>query len=663
MSTCRERFEDLTREAETVLEEDLEALRRLPEETRIERYNTLKANEQAFLGEFREACPDFLTESERARVRGEFRLARLLLAASFEVEGTLPRAMADEFTDAELQAVVDFDRYREFDALSESQIEERIRRMDGEVYELVSEYTSTQLATVDDLAADPDVRQDLLEGLLERYEERREKIRRGFFTYVETHGLEHMVEAIEEAVRAVNESATERERVGTELQAELEAVSELLDDRLERQRRELESRIREIEGELAGGAAGDARSETDRLEERIAEFSRTQESTLEELETRIERTADLESRLEAKIDDLEEAKARAAREATEQIEAEAAELLASELEKLREQREALREGLAHLERERERIRAERESLEERQETLESRLGDLTKSIETGDGDAGIEGENVVTAPMARLFEMDYLGRFDISMRETPSVRTREDTVDVPAGYWDGRRNRWSNRSKLVDLLDGEDVEQYPAGEAARYEMSSSRLFFATETEMVVEARVLADLEAYAANGFDTQPAGLEDLLAAAKGPVAEAEAGEYGYLLGLASPTGWTEEVREQVETEEFARTRFSRYVSVCLVDLQDGSVVYDESDSVARENADLFAPPVDAERTEECVRTVREEYVEDIGHETVLLGDVVDDHGYDAHVVKRAFNRIEEAGAGEQLYLDDLGLGLHVGT
>jgi len=43
-------------------------------------------------------------------------------------------------------------------------------------------------------------------------------------------------------------------------------------------------------------------------------------------------------------------------------------------------------------------------------------------------------------------------------------------------------------------------------------------------------------------------------------------------------------------------------------------------------------------------------------------LRDVVSEHGYDPEIVKRAFNRLEERGRGEQLYLDELGLSLAVG-
>lgn len=158
-----------------------------------------------------------------------------------------------------------------------------------------------------------------------------------------------------------------------------------------------------------------------------------------------------------------------------------------------------------------------------------------------------------------------------------------------------------------------------------------------------------------------RPANLDDLLSIANEAVHEAELGVYTYLLGVASPTGWMDRVLEQIQDDEFARTRFSQHVSLCLIDLQDGTVVYDESDPVAAENASLFEPPVDAERIEDCVQTIRAEYVTDILQETVLLRDVTEELGYDSHIVKRAFNRLEHGGVGEQFFVEDLGLTLEV--
>ncbi|MFB6151303.1 MAG: hypothetical protein ABEJ40_05800 [Haloarculaceae archaeon] len=664
MSDCAQRFEELTHAAETVIDEDLAALERMPERTRVERYNEIKASEEEFVWEFSEDCPDFLTGAERDRVRGTFRLARLLLAASFYAEdgASVPRAMADDFIEAELQAVVDFDRYKQFDALSEDQIEAKIRRMEGEVYELVEEYTSTQIANVDELIENPEVQQDVIERLLDRYEDRREKIRRGFFTYVETHGLEHMVEAIEEAVTAVNEAADERERVRAELREELDDLSATIDERFERQQRELETKLSSLEGELASREADpeQLRAELDAVERRRE--GADEGDVLDDLGARIERTTDMEQRLRVKIEDLEAVKETAREEADRRAREEATELVEDEIEALRDQREEIREEVERLERERERIETARETLDERQRALEERVADVEQSVPAGE-DAGIEGENVVTATMGKVLEMDYLGRFDISMAEVDSLRTRQGTFEVPDGYWEGRSSRRSERPRVASLLDGGDPDGYPTNGAARYEVTTSRyLGLGSDTEMVVEARVLADLEAFATNGFDATPADLDDLLSVVNEAVAEAEDGEYGYLLALASPTGWSERVRDQVTTEDLARSRYSQYLSVCLVDLQDGSVAYDETDPVASENADLFAPPIEAERVSDCVETIRREYVEDVAHESVLLEDVVE-HGYEPHVVKRAFNDLEAEGAGEQLYLDELGLSLQCGT
>jgi uncharacterized protein YukE len=667
---CATRFEELTHERDVVLDEDLAALQRLPERTRIERYNEIKGKEESFVWEFGQECPEFLTDAETDHVRGQFRLARLLIAASFYADDgdTLPRAMSDDFVAAELQAVVDFDRYKQFDALTESQIEGKIRRMEGEVYDLVTEYTSTQIADMDDLIENPDVQQDLIERLVDRYEERREKIRHGFFVYVETHGLEHMVEAIEEAVTAVTDAAEEREQIQAELRSELDDLAETVDERLDRQHRDIEAELQDIEGQLAsqGVDPETLRAELERVTTATGspdagESDDGADPVSAELGARIERTTELGERLEVQIDDLEAVRETAREAAADELREEAVALVEDELEELTDQREEIRTAVERLEREREQVEAEREALEARQQTLEQRVDEVEQSF---DGEGGVEGEDAVTATMARVLELDYLGRFDISMTEAETIRTRDGEFDVPEGYWDGRSERRSERATVVSLLDGGDPEEYPTNALSRYEITAGRyLGLSSTTETLIEARVLADLEAFAANGFDASPATLDDLLSVVNEAVYAAEEGDHGYLLSVASPTGWSDRVREQVASADLARSRYSERVSLCLVDLQDGSLVYDDSDPVVRENADLFAPPVDDERVAACIDLVRREYVDDVAHESVLLTDVADDHGFDAPVVKRAFNRLEDEGAGEQLYLDELGLSLECGT
>lgn len=664
MSECAEWFETLRHEQQLILDEDLAALKRMSERSRIERYNTLKSSEEEFQWEFKKECSAFLTDAEQSRVRSEFRLARLLLAASFYAEGEVPAAMADDFIDQELEAVVDFERYKQFDALSEEQIEERIHRMDGEVYELVTEYTSTQLANLDELLEDPEVQQDVMERLVDRYERRRERIRHGFFVYVESHGLEHMVERIEEAVEAVLDASDERERIREELRAELETLSDALDDQLTAHQRELEADLGALESRVTSRTVDPAefRAELDDVKDRTSQIASRQQETLTELEDQIDHTVKLEGRITAKINELEDVQQDARSAERDRARAEATELIENELANLREERGEMQEEIARLKREREQIETARERLDERQESLTEQVDAIEMSVENDDT-TGLAGEAAVTATTARLLEMDYLGRFDIAMADVETIELGDAEFEVPPNYWDGRSQRRSDRTRLARELDDEqDPDRFPNNGGARYELTESRyLGLSRATEMVLEARVYAHLDAFAANGFDARPADLDDLLTIANEAVADAERGEFTYLLGVASPTGWTDRVQQQIQTDDVARTRFSQYVSLCLIDLQDGSVVYDESDPVAAENAALFEPQIDAERIQACVDTIRANYVDAIGTETVLLQDVVGEHGYESPIVKRAFNQLEHEGVGEQFYVDDLGVTLDI--
>lgn len=688
MTDCKEWFQELTSTRDVVLDEDLAALQRMADSGRIERYNDIKGSEEEFLFEFSSDCPEFFTDAEQARVRSEFRLARLLLAASFHDEGQVPRALRGDFETVELDAVVDFEEYKMFDALTEEQIQQRIRRMEGEVYDLVKEYHSTQLSNLDELLEDPDVQQDVMERLVERYEDRFEKVRQGFYTFVETHGLEHVVETVEEAVLAVAEAEQERQQVEQELAGQLSSASETVGESQETHR-EVRRRIQSLERRYATGqlSAEELQDELATLRDRLLGDDGTGASLLE----RVEGTGELVDRLDQKIGELEEVREAAAEDAPESSREETAAVVEEELEELREEREHVQQELERLRRERERVQHSRERLEERQSDLESRVEaaaeefdrresaleetveaaaeefeqkeseledtveDVRQSLRTED----LEGD-VVGAMMARLYEMDYVSRFDTSVQEADAIRTPEGDFEVPEGYWEGRSEHGTEYFNAVDMALDDQSHLRPEGQHARYEITDSRYLGLTrDVEMVLETGVHVDGDAFEANGFDAVPAGLDDLLGFVDGAIRDAEAEGYHHLLGIASPTGWTDRACAQLEDDSQARSRLSTNLSVVLIDLRDGSLAYDDTDPVAAENAELFEFPVDAERVEECRALVREEYAGDPRHDSVLLSDVVEDHGYPARVAKKALEELEDEGVGEQLFLDDLGMAL----
>ncbi len=653
-------LDDLLFTADNVLNEDLASLQRMPERRRIELYNEIETDQQEFSWEFKREYGDELASAEIDRIEGRFTLAQLLLAASFYKQGEVPRPLDEQFIPAELQAVVDYDRYKMFDALGEEQIGEKIRRMEGEVYELATEYTSTQLANMDELLDNPEVQQDVMERLADRYDDRREKVRHGFFVYVETHGIEEMVEAIENAVEAVNDSRDEREGIRETLREELAELEQSLDDRVREQRKRIEQEVRSVERELTSQSvsADELDDRLDRLAEETGGLSDAQAEALEELTDRIDRTGELERKLEQRITELKEVREKAAEADREAAREQATELIEEELSALRDQRDELRGEIDRLQREREGMEAAADSLEERREDLEQRVESIEESVETPGAGEGIEAENLVTSTIARLLELDYLGRFDTTMHETERLYTPDGEFEVPDGYWDGRGERRSAETQLAELLAARDdasrADAYPANRRARYWLTDTRHMGLTrETRLVVEAIVYSHIEAYTENDFDTRPVDLDDLLGLINDTVREAEAAGQPHLVAVASPTGFTDRALSELANS----SQFSRYLSLVLVDLGSGGVYYNETDDLAANNERLFEVSIDTERVEDCTTHIRE-LADDPATTSVLITDLTDE--FDSHIVKRSFDELESAGVGTQLYVEEYGLGFH---
>jgi hypothetical protein len=79
----------------------------------------------------------------------------------------------------------------------------------------------------------------------------------------------------------------------------------------------------------------------------------------------------------------------------------------------------------------------------------------------------------------------------------------------------------------------------------------------------------------------------------------------------------------------------------------------------VITENIGLFERAVQAENVDECVSTIRSEYASDLSRGTVMLEEIVEETGYDSHVIKQAFDRLESSGGGVQFYVDERGLAM----
>jgi len=75
-----------------------------------------------------------------------------------------------------------------------------------------------------------------------------------------------------------------------------------------------------------------------------------------------------------------------------------------------------------------------------------------------------------------------------------------------------------------------------------------------------------------------------------------------------------------------------------------------------------LFERAVGAERVIECVEMIQSEYIDGFGRETLGLEEITTQHGFDGHIVKRAFEQLEKDGQAEQFYVDEQGLAIDIG-
>ena len=658
----RDELENIVAPAERVLHEDLVSLANMPSDRRERRYRKITERqdrfEQTLLPTHREKLDD-VTISD---VRSQLATARLFLhVASLRDDRAAP-IDPDTFTDDEVQAAIDFDRYRAFDVADEKALERRIREKDEDVYEFVVEEVTSQSEDRSSVldSRNTRIRTPIVDYLNRRYEERLERSEEAVALYIKHHGLPTVIERMEEAVDATADGARARQDVEAVVSAELDDLSERLHATLRDQERDIRSDIATVLGELSSvqGPDGvevdtnDIERKLDRLDAEVAAVREERAADVSAIEGSIEELEGQRERIERTIDDLERTGESAAEQAASDAAADVADraeqVVGAEVERLEERREDLEGELTRLQRERERLEVAGERLEDEHESLEDRIEHVTSSL-PGEGDA-LEDSNVVAAPVARLYEVDFINRFDESMQDATSIRLPDGSTYAPEhGVDDSSNESGDERSRMRSLLKDQgqedSVDHYPLRRRSRYTVTTSSGFgLFTNAELVVEAIVHSNLEAYAANGFDARSAGLDDLLDVINRATERAGRAGVPHLIGAASTTGWTDRIRELVTESEFSRTRLGTDVSLCLVDIRTGELLYDPADDLVHENRHLFDRAVPEERVNDCEREIRETYIEDPLRDTVRLDAVVDELGYQEHVVSSAFDRLVAA-------------------
>lgn len=576
-----------------------------------------------------------LSQEARKEVKRTFTGAKLFLAAADYKDRGADSLLAEEYEVETLELLLDYAQYRSFTALDEERLKDRITDRDDRLYGLVRDEIVSQESALQRVrrSQEHELSKREIEFLDDCYRQRSEKLEEAVALYVRERGVTEVVDDIERAAVAASDAAAGRQEVHEQLQSELERFETQLRSSLREQHQLLRSRLDAMDGD---------RGDVESLREEVRELLDRHEARNDALDEHLDRVASLESDLDEHLSTLESLREETAPDS------EVADLVEAELARLREEKSTIVAEVERSRRERARLEAEIEELRAEQATAGPSGAD-------GDEDAA----TLVPATVARVAELHFVASFREAVAETQAIRLPDgETFEVPEGYWTDRYVTADDGDRLRELLPADaDPETYPANKRSRHTVTVPKyLGLSLSDPLVIEARSVSHLETYATAGADRRPADLSDLLGAVDALVERTEGYGNGttYLVGLGSPTGWTDRAAAALNDEGI---RLGSQVRVCLVDLAAGRLHYDEGDPLLAAHAALFEGALEHERVADCVHTIRETYLAD-GMEGVTLETARSELDYGPHIIKRAFNRLQADGVGTQFETND-GLGL----
>ncbi|WP_456418750.1 hypothetical protein, partial [Methanocaldococcus infernus] len=296
------------------------------------------------------------------------------------------------------------------------------------------------------------------------------------------------------------------------------------------------------------------------------------------------------------------------------------EMLKKELRKVEEEYKELINKLNSKIRELER---EKTSLKEEKEKLESLLDKIRKAKK--------EGSRFVRLEDALYYEEWFIGRLEKKLDEIKrgvniegknfklvSVREYYEFPDPP-------RNR-----EIVAIL--EEKKLIPIGKKERIKFIG---------------KFLANKENFRKMGFDTYPISLSEIIKIIDSVRYE----DFDKIVILiASPTGFSKEVMDFVESEDFRRRYLSKKIALAIFDVEVGKLYYNEIDEYVKALAPVLSLEFDREKIERLKKYIDENIIIK-GY--VTLEEAAELVG-DERLAKKVFYEYK---GGECKYIKDVGL------
>ncbi|RLI84131.1 MAG: hypothetical protein DRP01_08395 [Archaeoglobales archaeon] len=280
--------------------------------------------------------------------------------------------------------------------------------------------------------------------------------------------------------------------------------------------------------------------------------------------------------------------------------------------------EEIRRELERVEREKFEIEKVKEEIERKEREIKDAEERIKKELEKLKFVKAVEkGSRFVTAEEVKALKLTFIGRLEKKLGDEVRIFGRKFKVKVEI-----ERNGVGAKLEEKKIIGrGEEIE--------------------FKAIFVYRDDRLGDV------GIDTDPLTLEEVL-----PFVEREMMGRQVFLCIASPTGFEGKVKEFVNGEEFHKNFLSKRLSLCLLDMGTGEIVYNRHDQIAREFAKICEMEMDEEKIEKAVKCIKAKLE---GRDWIKLEDSLDCG--DEKVVKTAFYRIADEEGWVVKYIEDVGL------
>ena len=629
----------LLKPVERVLSNDLERLKRTDELKRFELWNSIASNPDKFE---EGGCGDVERDIQE-EILGKFSLARLLLATTAYVNGE-DSPIKKCFNEVELNLLKDLERFVAFEILSIDECVERIGRKEAGLYELITDYYEKGYNDLDKILDDPSILRDLKIALKNRYSKIQKKMKEITIACIDRYGLSWLKSSI---IVKIKESEQKREEILKESQAKIEELESKLQDFdfIEAENLSLNGRISQLEIKLIreGVEKGSAmkalesiESDKNRLDQRYVELAQFLDDQMHGIEEKRIELEEKERELEVEQQGYKE---KAQEENQRMVEGELREiaLLKSELQR----KEAA-------------LFEEKRDVELNKNKIAEKLDQITEVI---------SGKSLrfVTREDAKLYELNYIARFDEKMHQFPlKLCNPLEKKDYKIKSWQNHYRSDSREEAFSEDKSYSEVETNPLNSRSVYLVEEKKFKLVGEKvkKIAIEALSYNHLRDFVEYGFDTSRATLSEFLIELSRSISNAEIGKYLHIMGIASPTGWDERVIKEIESTEFAHNYVSRYVSVCLIDSVTGEVYYNPADERMESFIEFFKPEFDREKVEGVKNHVLDIFKK---KDYAVFGDVVEETGEERSIVNKAFYDLEGEGKGRTRYIKDIGLVIEV--